>query len=284
MSHPCPTCAREFDSRRGLGVHHSVVHDERLLNRECAACGVGFYSEYAKKYCSEACRSSAVSFVGENNPNYSGTAETTSCDIRGDTFEYYPSQKPGEYCARCVETEGWRTVPRYRGEANSRWKGGKEERTCSVCSNPVRRHPSMFSGGAVLCSNSCRSTWLSETFTGEGHPNGKGGDVGPYGRGWAAIRRAALERDDHRCRLCGAGRQELGRNPDVHHIVPVREFLRIPVLTVADAHTLDNVVSLCVGCHRKADGGRVTRERLRQLACDCVSSTTSSLPLSQHTV
>lgn len=266
MDHECPTCPRSFDSRRGLAVHHGAAHDELFPNRECAACGTDFHSEHERKYCSEDCRSGTVSFAGENNPNYRGGKETATCDICSDQFAYYPSEKSGVFCPDCVETEEWQVVPDHAGEANGRWKGGKEERRCSVCESVVNRYPSMFSGDVVLCSEECRRDWLSEAFTGESHPNWKGGDVGPYGRGWAAVRRAALERDDHRCVRCGVGREELGRNPDVHHVVPVREFLDEPATTVADAHTLDNVVSLCVDCHRRADAGGLARERLRRLA------------------
>jgi len=60
----CPTCEESFDSRRGLGVHHSAVHNERLPNRECAECEGEFYSDYEKKYCSESCHDKAVSYEG----------------------------------------------------------------------------------------------------------------------------------------------------------------------------------------------------------------------------
>ncbi|AEM55672.1 conserved hypothetical protein [Haloarcula hispanica ATCC 33960] len=63
--------------------------------------------------------------------------------------------------------------------------------------------------------------------------------------------------------LCGTAAEELGRNPDVHHIVPVRLFAAMPALAVRDAHTLDNVVSLCPGCHRRAEFGHVSRAELR---------------------
>lgn len=72
----CPSCGDEFDTRRGLGVHHSSAHDERLPNRECAHCESEFYCEYERKYCSDDCRDRAVSFEGENNPNYRGGKET----------------------------------------------------------------------------------------------------------------------------------------------------------------------------------------------------------------
>ena len=99
----CPTCGRVFDSRRGLGVHHSVVHDEKLPNRECAACGEKFHAEYEKQYCSEECHDEAVSYQGEANPHYQGGKETTGCEICGAEFEYYPSavvRKPSHtlYC------------------------------------------------------------------------------------------------------------------------------------------------------------------------------------------
>lgn len=103
-THECPTCGRSFDTRRGLGVHHSHAHDERLPNRECDRCGERFYSESARAYCSEACHDAAVSYTGEDNPNYRDAKETTACEICGSTFEYYPSEKKGLFCPDCVET------------------------------------------------------------------------------------------------------------------------------------------------------------------------------------
>lgn len=74
----------------------------------------------------------------------------------------------------------------------------------------------------------------------------------------------ALKRDGYRCRLCGKTRSEIGRNPDVHHTVTVRRFAEADDLDVEDAHRLDNVVSLCVECHRRADFGKIPAEALRE--------------------
>jgi len=94
-NHDCPSCSRTFDSRRGLGVHHTSVHGERLPNRECDHCPDRFHSEHEKRYCSDECRDAAVSYAGTDNPNYSDAKEETTCDSCGTTFEYYPSERRG---------------------------------------------------------------------------------------------------------------------------------------------------------------------------------------------
>lgn len=258
----CPTCGRPFDSQRGVRVHHSSVHDERLPNRVCGACESEFYSEHEKKYCSSECRESAVSFEGENNPNYRGGKQSAHCELCGAAFEYWPSEKPGLYCPRCVEEREWRHVRDIRGEKNPRWNGGKVTVECDTCDSEMARHPNQLRSEHVFCSDDCQYEWLSETFTGEGHPNWKGGSTPNYGRGWHRVRRLALERDGHACVVCGVTKAELGRNPDVHHIVPVRAFVETPVATESDAHYLENVVCLCPTCHRKAEFGHIERAEL----------------------
>ncbi len=262
--HICPTCGQPFSSRRGLGVHHSIVHGERLRNRECDHCGDVFYSEYEKKYCSEACLTEAAPYAGERNPNYRGGKTKTTCRICGTAFEYYPSEKRGLYCSECVTTEQWRTPPSIDGPRNPRWSGGRRTTECDVCGDVVERYPSNI-GDVVLCGEECRSQWLSETFSGDGHPNWLGGGNEAYGSGWAAVRSDALERDGHQCVVWGVTREEIGRNPDVHHIVPVRWYIEAEDLSREDAHFLDNVASLCSRCHRKAEFGKISPERLRAL-------------------
>lgn len=261
--HKCPTCGREFSSRRGLGVHHSRSHDELLPNRECHECGREFHSEHEKKYCSDECRDTAVSFEEENHPNYTGAKEETKCELCGTRFEYYPSEKKGLYCSTCVEEESWRYRPKITGENHPRWSGGERELDCDECGTTFARKRLPEAGEHVFCSPDCQYEWLSEAFTGDGHPNWKGGIDANYGRGWNRVRRQALERDGHECVLCGTSKEELGRNPDVHHIVPVQAFVETPVTTESDAHYLENVVSLCPSCHRKAEFSNVDRDLLR---------------------
>lgn len=265
MAVDCPTCGREFSGERGMRVHHVQAHGERLPNRECARCGDRFYSEEERKYCTESCLEASISYEEASNPNYRGGKETTDCEICGEEFEYYPSEKPGRFCPDCVETEDWHEPPSLTGPENPHYRGGKIELECDVCDAEFERYPSNVGDGAILCSNECRAEWLSEAFTGEGHPNWKGGGNEDYGPEWARVRAQALERDDHRCVVCRTTKHELGRNPDVHHVVPVRRFVESPVLTKTDAHTLDNLVSLCAGCHRRAEFDGISAEWLRLL-------------------
>ncbi len=94
----CPQCDRVFESRRGRGVHHWQMHGEKLPNCECARCGDIFYAEYKRVYCSTDCRNAAVSYAGTANPNYRQGMSTGTCDLCGNEFEYYPSEKKGRYC------------------------------------------------------------------------------------------------------------------------------------------------------------------------------------------
>lgn len=217
------------------------------------------------KYCSDSCREDAVSFSGAANPNYKGGKHTTSCEICGSEFDFYPSEKVGRYCPNCVAKEKWQTVPVNRGPENPQWNGGKETYECAICQGPVERYPSEATGTVVICSEKCRQVWLSESFSGEGHPNWRGGGNQSYGKGWAEIRRKALERDEYSCMICAKGPEDLGRNPDVHHIIPVRKFEESDRHTREDAHVLENVVTLCSSCHRSAEFGNIRTSRLRFL-------------------
>jgi hypothetical protein len=165
------------------------------------------------------------------------------------------SRRPGE-------SENWRHDPDISGSDNPRWSGGKLELECAVCGDTVERYPSNVTGEATLCDRDCFADWLSEAFEGEGHPNWRGGGTDTYGTGWNRVRRQALERDGHECVVCGATAEAIGRNPDVHHIVPVGLFDRADDRAKADAHDLDNVVSLCPSCHRSAGFGKIPKQKL----------------------
>ncbi|MBN1259857.1 MAG: DUF1998 domain-containing protein, partial [Anaerolineae bacterium] len=88
-----------------------------------------------------------------------------------------------------------------------------------------------------------------------------------YGPDWPTIRKAALERDGHRCRLCNAAATS-GHPLEVHHLTPVRTFLGQYPQSVALrlAHATDNLLTLCPTCHHKVEQARGARTALSGLA------------------
>jgi DEAD/DEAH box helicase domain-containing protein len=71
-------------------------------------------------------------------------------------------------------------------------------------------------------------------------------DANDYGPNWGEVKLATRERDEYRCRNCGAA--EEGRVHDVHHRQPFRSFA-----SYKEANKLDNLVTLCPKCHRQAE-------------------------------
>ena len=86
-----------------------------------------------------------------------------------------------------------------------------------------------------------------------------------YGPNWQGQRRLALERDGRRCRTCGASGDEITLH--IHHIRPFREYGYVPGTNdnYRLANQLDNLVTLCPSCHRRAELGQQTRSALAGL-------------------
>ena len=80
-----------------------------------------------------------------------------------------------------------------------------------------------------------------------------------YGPNWKSQRQAALARDEYRCRFCGALE---GEHPHhVHHKTPFKAFP-----SPLEANRLDNLITLCPACHRRAESAVRMRSGLSGLA------------------
>jgi len=71
-------------------------------------------------------------------------------------------------------------------------------------------------------------------------------DPNDYDTNWEAIRLQVRQRDSFRCRMCGL--PETGRPHHVHHKIPFRSFTSAEI-----ANSLENLITLCPGCHRIAE-------------------------------
>lgn len=83
-----------------------------------------------------------------------------------------------------------------------------------------------------------------------------------HGPNWEEQRRRARERDQYTCRVCGIREEVLGREHDVHHIRPFREFgyVRGENDNYLIANELSNLITLCRSCHNKVSGDRLSKD------------------------
>lgn len=240
----CPTCEKLLATEAGMRQHHTKVHGKPLPNRQCTDCGSSFYDEKARREFCDDCNPNA----GEQNGNWKGGKESETCRRCDDEFEYYPSEKKGVYCPKCVTaTDEFLGTPYAEVHDIER-----TERECEHCGADMSVLVSERKrGNGRFCSQDCLAAWMSENRRGENHHQWRSED-GDYTGKWWTARRSALQRDDYRCQHCGKSRDEIGRNPDVHHIVPLRSFDDSD-----DAHRLENLISLCRSCHRNAEAGNI---------------------------
>ncbi|RDZ65412.1 HNH endonuclease [Haloferax sp. Atlit-12N] len=237
----CPSCGKQLATEQGMRQHHTKVHNTPLPNRVCKRCHQEFYDPKSQRvYCEE-----CYSEQGNQNGNWRGGKETETCSVCDATFSYYPSNKQGVYCSECVkEAEG--LLPENPAERIELIRTA-----CSFCEAQLERLPSSINGNEYgsFCDLDCYGKWLSNNIVGSNHHQWEGGTLF-YGESWWPVRRKALERDNYTCQRCGADSEELGQNPDVHHLNRVRDFD-----DPSNAHTLSNVVSLCRSCHRLVESG-----------------------------
>lgn len=170
-----------------------------------------------------------------------------TCDNCGESFETYPSRDT-RFCSEECYGE-WRSEE-LTGENNPNWDGGKKQLRCTWCETEFERWESLIPE-KPFCSYSCRAAWESENRVGENHHQYKGHED-YYGVNWHKVRRKVLERDAHKCRICGADKVENGRSLDVHHVTPIRKFDE-----PERANTLDNLITLCRTHHRLVESGRI---------------------------
>jgi len=124
---------------------------------------------------------------------------------------------------------------------------GLTEYTCDNCGESFKRFQSKLKNYEhKFCEKGCWKEWIPENApNGKDSPNWEGGYSLKYSGSWRSIRRKVRKRDGE-CQKCG--KVPRNRNLDVHHIKPVREFDNFE-----NAHSDENLVSLCRSCHGKVE-------------------------------
>lgn len=223
--------------------------------------------------------------------NATGTKQKTGiikdCNYCGNAFYVEPNRIPtAKFCSILCHNRniGENRKPMTQetkdkiGKSNSKSRGGitMVVRQCINCEKRFKTRLAYVNrGGGKYCSNSCKMTYFigrpktSEhlaKISGKNANNWQGGkttenQIIRHRKETRLVRESAYKRDDYTCQECGA-RGGNGKTVvlNAHHIKP---FSLFPELRFA----LDNVVTLCVDCHRKTDnfGSKINRLKSKTL-------------------
>ena len=210
-----------------------------MIEKNCLYCGKTFSSEPAhkRKFCSVACSSK-----GQNLKSKRWTKNEEDYIVAN-----YATQKSADIAKHLSRTKTAVDLHIFY-VLKLRKKGYSQSILCDYCGKKFTRPPSLINKTwGNFCNRKCRGKWISEHINGEQHPNWQGGSLPHYRGAWRAVQREARHKAKGYCQICGVSIVELGRKLDVHHIIPVRQFL-MPNM----AHYARNVICLCRSCHIKA--------------------------------
>lgn len=229
----CDECGKVFDQPSCLvKAHLKRGKQHYFCSRKC-------YGEYRSK-----------TFIGSKHPQWKGM--TAKCRECGKVFHTRPNRLNngrGRFCSKKCLYQHQSKIEKItrRGEGNPAWVT-KIISSCPNCGARLEITPIAFDKSKFhFCSMKCRFEYLS----GARHPSWKGGDYPEYyGPNWREQKRKTWKRDNDICQQCGASAKELGKKPDVHHIIPFREF---GISRYKDANRLENLILLCHSCHQSIE-------------------------------
>lgn len=240
----CERCDQEFEKVRSwferTDAHYcsrECFLDDYTVPRitlKCNECSKEFeipeWLAENRKYCSVDCLHGSEE-QRDVDCEYCGDLKSVRVSEYHEDRNYYCSQQ----CYQAYRTEH-----------------GHVEAACENCGDELtlKRHR-VEAVERVFCNSECRTEWQ----TCESNPQYVGGLRG-YGAGWYRARQQVLVRDEYECQVCGRGIEEIGREPDVHHITPVATFHKHPDYSKSDAHYVANLVSLCRRHHRMVEEER----------------------------
>lgn len=132
MSHGCPTCDDEFDSKKGMRIHHKKAHGESVKpTTTCDYCGDEFESPRNAPgvYCSQEC-------MGLDRRD----RVALECENCGTEMEVPKSEADRRFCSQDCRAEGLSI--------------DLDRRSCEMCGRTfsVERHKE-----TRLCSRACQN-------------------------------------------------------------------------------------------------------------------------------
>lgn len=253
LTKECPQCGKSFPysspSQDGRTYcSRACQMAAKRITTTCPTCGKEFWyhSCWPRIYCSRQCSAKA------NVTRQLGVVlvAPSTCEQCGK--EITKDNRSGRrFCSSSCFGE-WLSKNR-NGENHPTYK--RIDRVCKQCGQAFKVKPNVLARNeGVFCNIKCKAEWQKlhpqqhklPVLRGAANPRWKGGVFPYYGPNWRPQRRNARRRDNYTCQRCGKTESELGRQLDVHHIKPFREF---GVENHQAANTLSNLVCLCYRCH-----------------------------------
>lgn len=267
---PCPQCDKLFSKAEAKYCSRKCYTDSKaksdVVTKPCANCGTEITGR-------------ALSFSRNRDGSI---CDQVFCDRSCyDSHRVKVREARGQSCACCGKhfiPEGGATRKYCSWECRCEARKAQPH-NCLNCGclfspvKPIKRRNGVrwisanAKDGRVTCSRECQLEWIrknpvrkakiSAAFTGELHPNWRGGrkwltDASYRGENWKKIAERARSRDGYRCQDCGMSqaecRENSGRDLDVHHIVPFHNWPN-----AKQANRMPNLVTLCASCHRIAE-------------------------------
>jgi 5-methylcytosine-specific restriction endonuclease McrA len=234
-SEDCDTCSTECGYKyREHGV------ESKLEEIECASpnCDTIFKPDCSRtKFCSTEC-------AYGNRSSDEKSRVLLTCQNCKEIYKILPAYADrSSFCSRECKNE--HQEESFQGEGNPAWNSVKIDcRECNKSFNVKKSHLD----SRRFCSNECYRKWRKGHLTGEDNPAYNPDYEPKYGDNWDEMREKVLKRDDSECVVCGKDKEDIGREPDVHHIIPIYQFDE-----PEDANYLDNLVTLCTKHHRMSE-------------------------------
>jgi len=230
----CPTCGEVWDSERVMKIHHHSAHGEAIGKKEysCTHCGETF-KRYPSNlpgenvYCSRKCVGLDNTPSGEDHHNYNRVEVT--CESCGKQFERIASRAEKDETHYC----------------DNDCRNQKVTIECSECGEEiVRGRHHLDRSEHLFCSTKCHDEFR------------RNGYAQYYGRNWNKQRQKAVIQNQGRCQICGKTAVDIGRDIDVHHLIPIERFKQQydEPEWWERGNDLDNLITLCPPHHRKWEG------------------------------
>ena len=229
----CPICGKSYIVNK---IRFEKYKRQQTCSRECSYKLIGIKNNKSSEYECPVCHTLFTRAPSLVKSKYGYIFCSKKCQYKGRTLGLTkrivikPYQYTLESKQRMVESSS-----KPKGKRVFHWE------TCTNCGKKYNNKQGWRTNKSdtYFCSLDCCNAYR----VGDKNPAWRGGYKTYYGEDWRPLQRAARKRDHYTCQRCGQQQRDLGRQSDVHHIIPVSAFL-IP----NDANTLENVVSLCHNC------------------------------------